>query len=640
MAIVFPDDTLFFDIETHSIDEKHRLPPREYFRIGGWTWGESDEVWITTDYDEMIRVIRSARVVSGHNIHMFDLSVLFGVDSVEPVEMSRLVGVFDSMTHATLSMSPPDGTFVDRKGTTNPCWKPEHYLKWYRLDNLAFQLGVPGKIEDVLGRLAKEAEYELVPQFSVKTGKQLKNPKKVKLDICCGYGHIRLDHPEYVEYLKQDVRAQREVSRALLARTPFDRYAQREQLKWAIYAQISRNGFRVDQDLATSRVRDMAEEAAYALDRLHRLYGLPLSGKKPLSTDAGKAALLLALKSVGVEESDLARTDKNNTSFSGDSIRTACGMIQDDEGNWFAAPDANPEAVEMAELVAMLAGQRSLPELTLASVQPDGYVHPDIRPLQRSGRQSTTNPGMTVFDPKHKDYFVADSPDHSLIEFDLANADQRAVGAMSGDRKYLLRFEPGQDGHLINAWAAWGKDVVGTDKRDPVTAKYRFRAKAPGHGWSYRIGAKKCAKTTGLTLQEAKDFLGALNREYRDVVRWQDNASRIAGRQGWIENDWGRRMPVVSSRAFTQGPALLGQSTTNEILADGLIKLPMRCLRMIKLTIHDAIVASIPNATLERDRDLIAKCLTTRWKPRYGGVEIEFPVTYGSPAPNWKEAGH
>lgn len=85
---------------------------------------------------------------------------------------------------------------------------------------------------------------------------------------------------------------------------------------------------------------------------------------------------------------------------------------------------------------------------------------------------------------------------------------------------------------------------------------------------------------------------------------------------------------------------MLGQSTTNEILADGLIRLPMRALRMIRLTIHDAILASIPKSNYERDRNLIARCLTRRWKPRYGGVEIEFPVTYGPPARNWREAGH
>lgn len=85
---------------------------------------------------------------------------------------------------------------------------------------------------------------------------------------------------------------------------------------------------------------------------------------------------------------------------------------------------------------------------------------------------------------------------------------------------------------------------------------------------------------------------------------------------------------------------MLGQSTTNEILADGLLRLPMRILRMIKLTIHDAIVASIPRENYERDRDFIARCLTTRWKPRYGGREIEFPVSFGPPAVNWKEAGH
>ena len=640
-SIEFPPDTLFFDIETHSITERYTLHAREYFKIGGYAWGESDEVYITTDYDEMIEVIRRARMVVGANIHMFDLSVLFGPDSVEPVEMARQVRVFDIMTHATLALPAPDGVYTNRDGKEVACWKPAHYLKYYRLDNLAFQLGVPGKLEDVLDRLQKEAQYELVPQYSVKTGKLLKNPKKVKIEgLCCGYGAIDTGNEEYRAYLAQDVRAARDVARRLLEIWPFGEYEQREQMKWAIYAQISRNGVLVDQDLATQRVVDMAEEAAYALDDLHRRFGLPLSGKKPLASDKGKEALLLALKSVGVEESDLARTDKGNTSFSGDSIKAACGMVKDDEDNWHPGADANPDAVHLAELVAMLTGQRSLAELTLESVHPDGRVHPDIRPLQRSGRQSTTKPGMTVFDANHKDYFIADSDEHALVEFDLQNADQRAVGAMSGDRKYLLRFEPGQDGHLINAWAAWGKEVVGTDRKNPVTAAYRQRAKAPGHGWSYRIGARKCAKTTGLSLEEAKAFLGALNREYSGVVAWQDRCSTRAGRDRYITNDWGRRMPVTPSRAYTQGPALMGQSTTNEILADGLISLPIRLLRMIKLTIHDAILASIPRATLERDRDLIARCLTQTWKPRYGGVQIEFPVTYGEPARNWKEAGH
>jgi hypothetical protein len=186
--IQFPSDTVFIDIETHSITERYSMPPEEYFRIGGYTWGEDPTVYTTTSYAEMIRVIRSARVVVGHNIHMFDLSVLFGVDSVEPVEMARRVAIFDTMTHATLALPAPDGEFFDRNGTRHACWKPEHYLKWFKLDNLAFQLGVPGKLEDVLKRLAKEAEHELIPNYSEKTGKLLKNPKKIKREVCCGFG--------------------------------------------------------------------------------------------------------------------------------------------------------------------------------------------------------------------------------------------------------------------------------------------------------------------------------------------------------------------------------------------------------------------------------------------------------------------
>src|SRR5206468_7412527 len=102
---------------------------------------------------------------------------------------------------------------------------------------------------------------------------------------------------------------------------------------------------------------------------------------------------------------------------------------------------------------------------------------------------STTNPGLTVWTSRgdgavEKAYFVPDNDDEVLLEIDYSNADARVVAALSGDRKFAERFEPGADGHLINAWSAWGKDVVGTDKEDPVTADYRYKAKALGHGWN------------------------------------------------------------------------------------------------------------------------------------------------------------
>lgn len=636
----FSETTLFLDIETHSITERYAKTPREYFVLGGYSWGESPEVTLTSDYDELMVEIDKATVVVGHNIHQFDLAVLFGVDSDIPLSMARQKKVFCSFIHATLANPPPQGYYTGREGKQVKCKKPAEYKKWLSLDNQAFQLGVEGKSASVSAIADRYAFTEEI-QYSEKTGKELKKRKKVPIPgRCCGFGFIDINDQEFRDYLTQDVLCAREVARGLIDRHPMNAYAWRAQLRAAIDAQVSKNGIRLNVETATRRVRDMAEITAYGLDELHTKFDLPLHGKKPLATKLGKEALLKALASVGVKEMALDRTDTGAPSFSGDSIKKACGWIEADEG--WARPtegEINDAALDLADLVATLAGQRSLPELALASIYEDGFAHPSILPLQRSGRVSTTEPGLTIWDDSHKDYWEADNEDEILIEFDFSNADQRIVAALSGDRKYAIRFEEGQDGHLINAQAAWGKDVVGTDKHNPVTAMYRQKAKPGGHAWGYRVGVKKLAATLNISLEEAKNFLGALNKEFSGVVAWQDRVVARAQRDGYIVNDWGRRMPITG-RAYTQGPALEGQSGTNEILTDGLFMLPNRLIRMIKIEIHDALLFSIPKASLDRDARLVVACLSKTWKPRHGGQTIEFTVGHGEPGKTWKDAVH
>lgn len=636
----FPDKTLFFDLETHSVTERYEKTPEEFLVLGGYSWGESPEVTLTDDYDQMRSVIDQADVVVGHNIHHFDLSVLFGKESDGPLQMARNQSVVCTFIHATLANPPPQGYYTNRAGKQVPCKKPDEYKKWLSLDNQAFQLGVPGKsaeVSDISDRYAFTEEIV----YSEKTGKELKKRRKVPIPgRCCGFGYIDVNDPEFREYLIQDVLCAREVARGLIERHPMNAYAWRAQFRAAVDAQVSRNGIRPDVAAATQREKSMAEVTAYGLDELHDKFDLPLQGKKPLATKLGKEALLKALGSVGVREMELARTDTGAPSFSGDSVKKACGWIETDEG-WDRPTegDFNNDALDLADLVATLAGQRSLPELALASVHPDGMAHPSILPLQRSGRVSTTQPGLTIWDDSHKDYWIPDNPDEVLVEFDFSNADQRIVAALSGDRKYAVRFEPGQDGHLINAWAAWGKEVVGTDKHDPTTAMYRQKAKSGGHAWGYRVGAKKLSTTLGISLEDARDFLNKLNKAFSGVVAWQDSVVARAQRDGYIVNDWGRRMPITG-RAYTQGPALEGQSGTNEILTDGMIKLPNRIIRMIKIEIHDALLLSMPKATLAQDMALVVACLSKSWKPRRGGQLIEFTVGHGEPGANWKEATH
>lgn len=636
MSIEFGKDTLFWDLETHSVEERGTMPPLEYVRLAQWAWGEGP-VQVTKDIEWFrTKVLPKARMIVGANIIGFDLRALYG-DTMTAVRLARQGRIYDIHVATMTAFPPPFGWFDTRAGRKQICTDPPHFRKWIKLDNLAFQLGVPGKLAD-LNDLVDQYAYDHEPVLT-KTGKPsmskgVPRTRKVpKLGVCCGFGEIPADDPTYAAYAKQDVVVTREVTRKLLEREAFTPFVRREMLKQALWTQVGKgNKFRVDVPAAQQRAKNLHEEAAWTLNWLRDNYDFPVTGKKPLASKDGKAALLRALADVGVPESALPRTDPTPAHPAGQPSFGADGILAATEGG-------SPEAKALGEAVATLAGQRSLAELLLKEMDEDGWVSPDIFPFQRSGRNSTTNPGLTIWDPRFKDLLIADNDDELLVEFDYSNADARAVAAMSGDTEFARRFEPGQDGHMINAWLLWGKDVVGTDKHDPVTAEYRQRAKAPGHGIGYNMGAKKMAETTGLSLAECKTFIKNYRAAYKGVVAWQRRVVQRAERLGAVVSEWGRRMVVQPGREHTMTPGLLGQNATHELLSDGLASLSDRHLRMVKLGIHDAFIASIPKATLEQDIQVFLKAFTTTWHPQ-GGQAIEFPLGYGTPARNWADAAH
>lgn len=131
-------ETLYLDIETYSIERRWNMPPEQYFRLGQYAWGIDGEVQITTDFGSLLTLIQKAYGVVGHNIHMFDLPVMFGADDMTPLFMTENQQVFDTFIHANL-VNPAPYLFTDRKGHT---WvdatKPDKARRWLSLDNQCF----------------------------------------------------------------------------------------------------------------------------------------------------------------------------------------------------------------------------------------------------------------------------------------------------------------------------------------------------------------------------------------------------------------------------------------------------------------------------------------------------------------------
>ncbi|HVV11618.1 DNA polymerase [Amycolatopsis sp.] len=674
--------TLIFDIETHERGLLETMAPEKFVRLIGYRWADwtKGRTEITTDLEEIREYIREARWIIGHNIHDFDLRAVFGIDSNEPVELAMQKRVYDTWTHAAL-VNPAPYTYINRFGKPALADKPDKAKKWFSLDEQAYQLGVQGKSMD-LAELAREfGDPEL----------------KGKAREVDGYGRIPVDDERYVHYLRHDVLASEAVAKALLKKGPLNEYALREQEIEARKAVISSNGWVLNREKAQARVDSLAERREAILKDLQEHYGLPSEGPSPWDTNEGKVAILAALADHGItpDTVDWPSTpvaDKEKEYLK--ATRAKIERLKADARDWWEEAhsgdlpkrsvdarlrwvekarleveelEANPlppafglslsgdtlkaltkgtTAEDLGSALAELKGQRSLAQLALDSCHSDGRVHPEITMLQRSGRWSTTKPGLTVWTNNgpgavEKDYFLPDSEDDVLMEFDLSNADARAVAAESGDRRYTERFKPGADGHLINAWAAWGKDVVGTDKHDPVTHEYRQKAKPMGHGWSYGGQPKALAAQAGLPLEVAEEFCAGMNKEYRVLVQWQNEIRKFARRHGYVVNDWGRVMPIEKGREFTQAPALIGQSTTREIVCDVLLRMPLHILRRVKAQIHDALVLSIPRKNWEACRDYVLKLMWSAYEPKHGrGQRMEFPADAGPPGESWFEAIH
>ena len=598
-----PSDPLFWDLETHSVEAMWDMEPREFFRLGQYAWGDGP-VTVTTDYDEMLSIIREAPLVIGHHISPFDLTVLFGKHSTEPLQMALDGKVWDTKVHANLVYPAPE-KYTDRHGHTfYDAAKPERAKRFLSLDNLSFQLGLTGKIGD-LKMLAKRHG---------------------------GFGQIPTDDPEFLEYAVQDVVAVRDLYCALNQIHHnigySDEYAAREQVSAAVDAQNSRNGFTVDVAVATKRRDDLAARRKIVLDQIVEKYSLPTEGKSPWASNAGKTAIFAALADYGItpdNSKNWPKTAKGNPTLGGQALIDLT---------------VGTDAEELGQALAELKGQRSLAQLAIDCTRSDGKAHPEITALQRSGRKSFSRPALSIWSARgdkasEKAYFVAPEG-FRLVEMDYSQADARAVAAMSGDRAYAERFAPGADAHDIT-----GELFFGKERFDAERYELRQVAKAANHSMAYRVGSKKLATTTGITVAESTEFLRLYKEAYPDVAKWQDRVTAQGGK-GFVTNAWGRRMPVDPDRSFTQSSALLGQSTTREVLVDGLIRIArtnLEVLTWLSATIHDAVVWCIPEAELGWAVDFIRENMEAVFEPK-GGQAIEFSMSAGDPARDWQSAGH
>lgn len=430
-----------------------------------------------------------------------------------------------------------------------------------------------------------------------------------------GYGAIPLDDPRYLRYLRSDL----DVTGRLNAAIPWDPYEEREAWVSTVTARTTLNGFRVATDALRARVERDQGRAQDGRVRLAEDYGFPLTlengkdAKAPQRTKAGKAAFEAALKDLAFPVGSWPRGKDGTLSLGKDVMAFALEYCER-EGH---------RARGVIEAVAGMNGVRNNAANLLRCVSPDGRVHARFEPFQSTRRWSVQEPGLTVLkkgvEDSERQYLIAEEG-HVLVSIDLDQIDIRGAAAHAQDPALIALLNDGsRDIHTEIA---------------TLSGVPRKEAKTLDLGWLYGRSARAMSEMPGMTLDSATRVTGYMSGAFPGVTAWQSRVRDVAGAGIMLDNGFGGRLRAEQQRAYTQAPALVGQSTTRELVAEGLLDLARRApemLPMLRVIVHDELVLSVPKSDKEECARIVQECLSRQWAP--AGCSIPVNITAGQGKP-------
>jgi DNA polymerase I-like protein with 3'-5' exonuclease and polymerase domains len=458
--------------------------------------------------------------------------------------------------------------------------------KSYSLDAVA---------QRVLGREKDTRGKELVKEFG-------------------GWDHIPIDDPRYHAYCEDDAALALRIHQAL----PWTPYMEREMRVQAVMARMTLNGFRVDVPELDRRIAASEERKQGAMKILQEEHGIPVGSKSPLATKAGKEALIGAFRAAGAPFYPKTPTGEIQTG------REGMAAMLKHYGHL-------PAVARICELVTTVTTTRTIYG-TIKSHLHGERVHPQIWPSQASGRWSVTNPGLTVVGKRgalavERQVFIPEEG-HSIIAVDLSQVDMRAVAAHSQDHAYMDLFAPGRDVHTEIAVQIFG---------DPGK---RQNSKELGHGANYGLGRNKMI-AMGHDPDVVDAFFAGRSAAFPRLMEWTQEVREQGESEGVLDNGFGRPLKVQLDRAYTQAPAQMGQGTTRDLMAQGLLDLAFahpEILPYLRGIIHDEVVLSVPAKDATEIGRLVVKCFEREWAPPGASRTIPILADLSGPGTNWGNA--
>ena len=204
-----------------------------------------------------------------------------------------------------------------------------------------------------------------------------------------------------------------------------------------------------------------------------------------------------------------------------------------------------------------------------------------------------------------------------LLDADYSQIELRLMAHFSGDAALVEAFRTGQDVHARTASEIF--DVPLSE----VTPTLRSRAKAVNFGLIYGISGFGLARNTGVSPQEAREFISRYFAKYPGVKRFMDSAAKNGQDNGYAITLMGRRryLPELSSpksaiREFGKRAAMNTpvQGTAADIIKLAMVRVDQALRRenlrsRLILQVHDELLLECPPEEAERAARLLKECM-------------------------------
>lgn len=281
-------------------------------------------------------------------------------------------------------------------------------------------------------------------------------------------------------------------------------------------------------------------------------------------------------------------------------------------------------------IVASILEYRNLSKLksTYADSLPE-LIHPKTKRIHTSFNQTITATGrLSSSDPNLQNIpirtdlgleirkaFVAGEKGWKLISADYSQIELRILAHLAQDKNLIETFKKNEDVHSRTA------SLIFNVSQNKITPELRGRAKAINFGVIYGMGPQRLSRETGISLEEAKDFINAYFEKYSQIRKFIDSQLSFAKEHEYVTTLLGRRRRLQdinsSNPRLVSNAERIAVNTPIQGSAADLIKVAMiRIYQILKkknfkakllLQVHDELVLEAPEEEVKTVSTIVKK---------------------------------